>query len=249
MALGLTRADFANEERAGLIVPDPSGWKFKEYTDQTTGKTLKEMPWWAISQFNLDINAIAAQYASEVVRKALEKYQKEALIVCRAVMYSAAQPYLGSIATGNEICMRMIKPVDMAYTIEEHWDLDLSGEAVGDIWGFQTGGTTPANDTMTRQEGNLIVGFTDPVPLCALASYQVMKSGKTYPYFTIAFTPCSGDQIPFMECMAPIAEFPLDVVRIQMDVARAINPDRMQAIGLHFCRASDIIAATGSGGV
>jgi len=248
MALELTRADFTNEEKAGLIVSDPTGWKFKESVDPGTGKTLKEMTWGELRQWNLDINAIAAQYASGAVRLALEKYLKEALIVCRAVMYSAAQPYGGAVATGNEICMRMIKPVDMNYTIQEIWDLDLSGEAVGDIWGFQTGGTTPASDTMTRQEGNLIVGFADPVPLTALASYQVIKSGKTYPYFTITFTPCAADQLPFMECMAPIAEFPLDVVTIQMDVGRAINPDRFQAIGPHFCRASDIIAATGSGG-
>ncbi|MFH1486480.1 MAG: hypothetical protein ABIH46_10440, partial [Chloroflexota bacterium] len=138
--------------------------------------------------------------------------------------------------------------VDMAYTIEELWDQDLSGESVGDIWGFQKGGTTPADDTMTRNEGNLIVGFADPVPLTAFASYQVIKAGKTYGYYTVTFTPCAANQLAFMECMVPIAEYPEDSVRIQMDVARAINPDRFQAIGLHFCRAADIMTATGSGG-
>lgn len=219
-----------------------------EHSDPYTGKTLKEITSYELALFNLDLGAIAARYTAEPIIAALEKYKREILVVCRAVMYHATQPYGGALSVGQEICMRAIKPVDMAYTIEELWDQDLSGEAVGDIWGFQTGGTNAANDTMTKQEGNLIVGFADPVPLTAFASYQVVKGGRTYPYFTITYTGCRSDSIPFMECMAPIAEFPLDVLKIQMDVARAVNPDRTQAIGIHFCRASDITTATGSGG-
>lgn len=226
-----------------------------QYVDPYTGKTLKEITRDELKEFNRDYKAVAAQYASDAVRLSLDKYKFEALNVARAVMYKASQPYGGANSLGQEIVMRMIKPVDVNYGTappnEENWDTNLSAEALGNLWGFQTGGTTPAADTMTKQEGNLLVGWTDPVPLCGFASYQVVKAGRTYPWFTITFTPCAADQLPYMECMAPIAEYPEDNIMIQMDVARLANPDRMQAIGVHFCRASDIndiTAATGSGG-
>jgi len=227
------------------------------YEDPYTGKTVREIDELQLREFNRDLKAIAAQYASDAIRAALDKYKQPALQVARVVMYRTAQPYGGANSLGQEIVMRMIKPVDMNYGVlttspagstEEHWDIDLSGETVGDIWGFQTGGTTPADDVMTRNEGNLIVGFADPVPLNPFGSYQVIKGGRNYPYYTLTFTPCAIDQIKFLECMSPIAEYPEDNVRIQMDVARAQALDRLQAIGLHFCRASDITSATGSGG-
>lgn len=217
-----------------------------EYTDRLSGQTLRAMDEDELDLFNLDLRSIAADYCSEPVIAAASKYQRESLVVCRAVMYTAKQPYGGANSLGTEITCRLIKPVDMNYTIEEIWDQNLSGEAVGDIWGFQTGGTTPADDTMGEEEGNIIWGWSDPVALCGFASYQVLKAGRTWPYYTISFTHCRADSIPFMEARAPIPEYPEETVRIQMDVGRAINPDRMQAIGLHFCRASAIVAATGS---
>ena len=217
-----------------------------QYNDGVTGKPLRAVTVDELDLFNKDLTSIAAQYASEPIRAALAKNQREALVLARAVMYAASQPYKGAYAVGDEICMRLICPVDMAYTIEEIWDLNLSAETVGDIWGTQTGGTTPADDTMGEEEGNIIVGFTNPVPLPGLAKYQFIKGGKTFPYFPLQYNIARADSLPFVEVLAPLLEFPEETVRIQCDVGRAIAVDRTQPVGLHFCRASAIRAATGS---
>lgn len=216
------------------------------HNDIVTGKPLRAMTQEDLDTFNADLLAIAAPISSESIRAALAKHQLAALVLCRNVMYEAGQPYGGGYSVGDEITMRLIQPVDVAYTIEELWDLDLSAETVGDIWGIQTGGTTPADDTMGQYEGNIIVGFINPVPLPALVNYQFVKGGKTFPYYTMDLRICAGDQLAFCEAQIPFLEFPLEVVRIQSAVGRAINPDRTQPIGLHFCRASAIRAATGS---
>lgn len=228
------------------------GVEVKDYAEETerlSGKVLREISAAEVTLFNMDLQALASQYVAEPVRVAVEKYQREAFLLARNVMYAARQPFGGANALGNEITMRLIRPVDLAYTIEEYWDLDISGDAIGDVWGIQTGGTTPADDTLTEQEGNIIFGWTDPVPLPGFAAYQYVSNGtRTYGYYTISFTQCRADSIPFMELQAPIVEWPEDSVRINAVVARQINPTRMQALGIHFCRARDIISATGSGG-
>lgn len=216
-------------------------------TDKLTNKVLKEVSAEEVKFFNMDLLALASQYAAEPVRAAIEKYQKEMFLLARNVMYSAKQPYGGANALGNEITMRLLRPVDLAFTIEEYWDLDLSGSAVGNVWGYQTGGVTPADDTIGEEEGNIIFGWTDPVPLPGFAAYQLVSNvTRSYGYYTVSFAQCRADSIPFMELQAPIIEWPEDTVRINMVVARLINPTRMQAIGIHFARARSISTATGS---
>jgi hypothetical protein len=211
-----------------------------------TEKPLAAMTPGGLDNFNKDLNSIAAAFGGETIRAILAKNQNEALILARNVMYRAAAPYLGAFANGTEIIMRLLCPVDLASTIEEYWDLDLSGEAIGDIWGFQTGGTTPANDTMGEYEGNIVMAFLDRTPQAGFAKYQLLKGGKTYGYFPLTFTADRDDALPVSPLMAPFLEFPLESVRIQCDVRKLINPTVMQAIGLHFCRASSITTATGS---
>lgn len=215
-------------------------------SDPITGKILAEIKADELTLFNQDLNAIAAQYAGDVVRAALEKYQNECLILARQVMYMARQPYGGAQALGDQICARALAPVDLAFTVEEIWDLDLSGRTAGDIYGYQTGAAAPADDTMGEYEGNIIVGWISDVPLPGFAKYQFLKGGRTWPYYPMNFWATAGSQFKFCDVMAPLLEFPLEAVRIQMDVARAINPDRTIAAGIHFCRASAIRAATGS---
>lgn len=217
------------------------------YADPITGKTLAVITPGELSMFNMDIAAIAAAYASDVVRAAIEKYQNEALILARQVMYMARQPYGGAQALGDQICARALAPVDLAFTLEEIWDLDLSARTIGDIYGYQTGAASPADDTLGEYEGNIIVGFISDVPLPGFAKYQFSKGGRTFPYYPMNFWACAGSQFKFCDVMAPLLEFPLEACRIQMDVARtALNPDRTIAVGIHFCRASSIRAATGS---
>lgn len=202
--------------------------------------------------FNSDLNSIAAQYVAEPIRLALEKYQKLALTVARAVMYAAGQPYKGANALGDEICMRLILPVDVGapsatgIVNEENWDQNLSAATIGDVWGYQRAGSAAADDTMGEEEGNIIVGWIDPVPLSGFCSYQVIKGGKTFGYYSISYTGCVADAIKFSPCIVPIPEWPEEALRINMVVARLINPEQTQAVGLHFARASAIRTAQGS---
>lgn len=217
------------------------------YTDPNTGKPLAAITPGELANFTKDLQSLAASWGGESIQALLEKYQNEALVLCRNVMSRASQPYLGAYANGNEIVMRMLCPVDLAFTIEEIWDLDLSARTIGDIYGYQTGGGTPANDTIGMYEGNIIMGFLDRTPLSGFAKVQFLKGGKTYSYFPLNFDIVRDDALPLIPLMAPFMEFPEESVRIQCDVARtALNPARMQAIGLHFCRASAIATATGS---
>lgn len=217
-----------------------------EHADPLTDKPLAAISENELNKFNADLNAIAMQYASDPIRAALEKYQREALVLARRVMKEASQPYGGGLATGSEIVGRAICPVDLAFTVEEIFDIDLSGSTVGNIWGYQTGSGTPANDTMGQYEGNIVIGFMSLVPLPGFAKYQFIKAGKTYGYFPLDFFYGDASRVPFAPVMAALVEFPLDSVRIQMDVARLINPDRTVAVGIHYCRASSITSATGS---
>lgn len=218
-----------------------------EHSDPLTDKPLAGISEKELDKFNADLNAIAAQYASDPVRAALEKYQRECLVLARRVMKEASQPYGGGYATGSEIVGRALAPVDLAFTLEEIWDLDLTGRTIGDIYGYQTGAGTPANDTITQYEGNIILGFISEVPLPGFAKYQFIKAGKTYGYFPMNFWQGDSSRLKFAPVMAPLMEFPLDSVRIHMDVARtALNPDRTIAVGIHYCRASAITSATGS---
>lgn len=246
MEIGIKTADFLPNE----VLIDPTiagGGKLLEVTDPVTNKRLREMTFRQLGQFNKDLMAIAAQFAAEPIRQAVAKYQREALVMARVVMDSSRQPYGGAYGMADEIVMRLIRPVDLASTIEEYWDLDCSAETVGDVWGLQTGGTTPADDTLGEEEGNIIFGFLDQTPgQPAFAAYQFVKGGKTWPYYTLDFSICRADSIPFVEAMAPLMEFPEELVRLNLVVARAVNPARMSAVGLHFCRASAIRTVTGS---
>ncbi|MFH1486824.1 MAG: hypothetical protein ABIH46_12205 [Chloroflexota bacterium] len=215
------------------------------HVDPDSEKPLRAISSTELDMFNGDLAAIASQYTAEPIRALLEKYQLEALTLCRNVMEQAAQPYGGANGLGSEICMRQIRPIDMAYTVQEQWDQDLSAETVGDIWGLQTGGTTPAADTLLEEEGNIILGFIDPVPVPGFEAYQVITGGnRTYPYFTLNWRFARADAIPIAECMAPILEWPEDTVQLQMTVAYLTNPDRTQPIGLHFARARVMVTST-----
>lgn len=217
------------------------------YTDPATGKPLAAISPGELANFTKDLLALATSWGGESVQALVEKFQYETLVLCRNVMSRASQPYLGAYSNGNEIVMRMLCPIDLAFTIEEIWDLDLSARTIGDIYGYQTGGASPANDTIGIYEGNIIMGFLDRTPLPGFAKYQFLKGGKTYAYFPLNFDTVRDDALPLVSLMAPLMEFPEESVRIQCDVARtALNPARMQAVGLHFCRASAITTATGS---
>lgn len=231
----------------GLTLGIPWGtFDATEHNDPDTQKPMAAMTPGGLDNFNKDLNSIAGAFGGETIRALLAKNQNEALILCRNVMYRSAAPYLGAFANGTEIVMRLLAPVDLAFTIEEYWDLDLSARTVGDIWGYQTGGATPANDPIGEYEGNIVMAFLDRTPQAGFAKYQLLKGGKTYGYFTLSFTTDRDDSLPVSPLMAPFLEFPLESVRIQCDVRKAVNPAVMQAIGLHFCRANAITAATGS---
>ena len=218
-----------------------------QHVDASSEKPLRAISEDELNLFNLDLQAIAAQYTAEPFRALLEKYQQETLALTRNVMYGANQPYGGANALGSEICMRPIRPVDVAYTVEEQWDMDLSGSTVGNVWGFQTGSGTPGDDAIGEEEGNIILGFIDPVPVPGFCAYQLITNGnRLYPYFTMNWRTALADGIPIVECMSPIIEWPEDSVRVNMVVAYLVNPDRTQAFGLHICRARAIITAIGS---
>lgn len=195
--------------------------------------------------FNADLQNIACQYGAEPIRYLLGKHQYAILALGRNVMASAKQPYGGANALGAEITMRLLRPIDLAFTAGYLWDRDLSGETPGTlfIWQAQAG----AADTIGEEEGNIILGFIDPVPLPGVDAYQVITNGnRTYPFYTLSFTQFRADSIPVAECMAPIMEWPEDTVQINCDPSRAINPDRLQAIGIHFARARAMVTTTGS---
>lgn len=220
-----------------------------QFLDELSGKTLAKISEGEVNLFNIGLQTIASQLSgAEPLRAVLEKYQKESLALARSVMYMASSPFGGPNALGTEITFRLIRPVDVAYATEERWDMDVSGATPGTtIWGFQTGSGTPAVDTMGEEEGNIILGFIDPVPTRAFEAYQVVHNGnRTYPYYSLNWQGFRADGLAFSEAMVPIIEWPEDTILVQMTVAWAINPDRTQAIGLHFARARSLAAATGS---
>lgn len=220
-----------------------------EHDEPATTKPQRAISRAELDLFNRDLDAIAAQYASEPVRVLLEKYQNEALVVARNTMYSARQPYGGANALGNEITMRALRPVDInAHGVNVHiWDVNLAGSALGNVWGLQSGGAAPAADAMGEEEGNILFAFIDPVTRPGFVAYQTVINGnRTYPYFTLSFEDARQDSLPVAELMSPVLEFPEDTILINLIVGYLTNPDRIQPLGLHFARARVLTAAAGS---
>ena len=220
-----------------------------EHDDPWTEKPLRAIDQPQLNLFNRDLDSMAALYGQEPIRALLEKYQREALVVARSVMFSARQPYGGANALGTEIAMRALRPVDVnAHGANVHiWDVNLAGSALGNVWGYQSGGAAPAADAMGEEEGNIIIGFADPVVRPAFVAYQVaVNANRFYAYFTMNWDLTRSDSVPLVEVEAPILEFPEDTVLINMAVGYPIGVDRTQAVGMHFARARVMAAVAGS---
>lgn len=231
---------------------DPQGVEYDatpQHDDPWTEKPQRAISEAQLNLFNRDLDSMAALYGQEPIRVLLEKYQREALVVARNVMYGANQPYGGANALGNEIAMRALRPVDVnAHGVNVHiWDVNLAGSALGNVWGYQSGGAAPAPDTMGEEEGNIIVGFVDPVVRPAFVAYQVaVNANRFYAYFTMNWDLTRSDSVPMVEVSAPILEFPEDTVLLNMAVGYPIGVDRTQSVGMHFARARVMAAVAGS---
>lgn len=152
----------------------------KESTGPLTGRELQAISAREIQTFNLDYNRLLDEERSIRTARILESAREMAFEIMRHTMDRANQIYGGSLASGDEIGIRLIRPDDMemganpATGLADSWEFTWVALAAQDVFGAAAPNDIDLADN-AGAEAILIVGWSTNHPSPKTESIQGTK--------------------------------------------------------------------------
>jgi hypothetical protein len=142
-----------------------------ESEGQLTGKALQGITQSEVRRFNLDFDRLIDDELSLRAQRILENAREYAFEVTRHVMQRANQRYGGTLALGNEVGLRLLRPLDLVRQTAgtpvgdqtaHSWQFSWGAVGVRDAFGEAADDTQQVNlDDQSNAEAHLIVGWTN----------------------------------------------------------------------------------------
>ncbi len=155
----------------------------EESTGRQTGRTQQAITQTEVEQFNLDYDRLLDEERSIRTARILESGREMAFELTRHVMDRANQLYGGSLSSGDEIGIRLIRPDDLemgvtlATGLADSWQFIWVALAGQDLYGT-AGDPIDMADNATA-ESILIVGWSTNHPSPKTESIQATKFTRT----------------------------------------------------------------------
>lgn len=215
------------------------GIAVKQYRAETgtiTGKKLRVVSEAEAQLFNDDLMNMASMYGMDAIRAAVEEYQEAIFVLVRQVMEQANAPYGGAGARGAEICMSVLRPIDVSIAADI-WDVDNTAV---DVLTMADRDITKVNACeMGEEEGNIIFGaLREAGSARVVNAFRWSKNQVDYPTLTLPFPYGDPYRATFVKFQAPIIQFTEEILTLIVNVVRA-EWDYTALVGIHACRARD----------
>lgn len=153
-----------------------------EATGALTGKALQAMSAEEVVQYNIDYDRLMDEEESMRAARFLEMGRETFFELTRHIMSRANQQYGGSLSSGDEIGIRMIRPDDMEMGVTvttglaNSWQFTWDTLNVDDIFGTAGDPINLADDS--DAEGLLIVAWSNNHPAPKIEAIRGNKFGR-----------------------------------------------------------------------
>ncbi len=147
-----------------------------------TGRTLQAIPQESVVQFNIDYDRLMDEEESMRASRLLEMGRETFFELTRHVMDRANQLYGGSLASGDEIGIRMLRPDDLemgvavATGLADSWQFTWTATGTQDIFGSAANPVNLLDNALA--EGLLIVGWSTNHPAPKSEAIRGNKFGR-----------------------------------------------------------------------
>jgi hypothetical protein len=150
-----------------------------EASGPITGRSLQAIPADQVRNFNRDYDRLIDEELSARAARFLEMGREASFELTRHVMNRANQNYGGSLASGDEIGIRLIRPVDLDMGVNvatgtaNSWLFTWAAAAAQDLFGDACDPIILGDNALA--EGILIVGWTTNHPAPKTESIRANK--------------------------------------------------------------------------
>jgi hypothetical protein len=159
-----------------------------ESSGEFTGRALQAIPRNQVVAFNRDYDRLIDEELSARAARFLEMGREVSFELTRHVMNRANQNYGGSLASGDEVGIRLIRPRDMvrqtagtpvAAQTANSWQFTWAGPGVLDAFGEAADATQQVNlGDQSNAEAMLIVGWSNDHPAPKTEAIQASKFNR-----------------------------------------------------------------------
>lgn len=208
-----------------------------EANGSLTGKALQAMSQEEVITFNIDYDRLMDEELSTRAARFLEQGRETFFELTRHIMDRANQLYGGSLSSGDEIGIRLLRPDDMeqgvavATGLDDSWQFTWVATAGQNVFGTTANPVNLQDDSLA--EGMLIVAWSTNHPAPKTEAMQGTKFGRllyvqALPWDVVA---SERDQVKVLEANPWFIAFPGETFLFDTNVF-ATGADVLRAVGI-----------------
>ena len=218
--------------------------KAAESNGPLTGRALQAISRGEVEQFNIDYDRLVDEELSTRAARFLEMGREMCFEITRHVMERANQLYGGSLASGDEIAIQLLRPdhlemgVALATGNADSWQFTWVATGDQDLFGTAADPINP-QDTSSA-EGILIVAWSTNHPAPKTEALQATKFGRDLYVQPLAWDLLAAerDGVKVLEANPWFVAFPGETFTLDINVF-ATGADLLRAVGVWSGVGSD----------
>lgn len=210
-----------------------------------TGRALQAIREEEVVQYNIDYDRLVDEELSSRAARFLEMGREMTFELTRHVMQRANQLYGGSLSSGDEIGIRMVRPNDMeqalavATGLADSWQFTWVAISTQDLFGTAGNPVTLGDDSTA--ESIIIVGWSTNHPAPKTEAIQATKFGRALyvqplPWDMLA---AERDAVKVMEANPWFVAFPGETFEFDTNVF-VIGADVLRAVGVFIANGTEM---------
>ena len=218
--------------------------KAAESNGALTGRALQAITRGEVEQFNIDYDRLVDEELSARAARFLEMGREMSFELTRHVMERANQLYGGSLASGDEIAIQLLRPdhmemgLTLATGLADSWQFTWVAIGAQDLFGTTANPINP-QDTSSA-EGILIVAWSTNHPAPKTEAIQASKFGRALYVQPLGWDMLAAerDAVKVMEANPWFVAFPGETFTFDVNVF-VTGADVVRAVGVWSGVGSD----------